>query len=81
MIIPETKHGIVGEYLYINDVQIKAYQLVNFEGNIYFVYDSHKLAKNCTLYLSERFANNVLYGENLAVGFYDFDENGCLVIK
>ena len=75
--------GIKGDYLYINGVRQKAYQLVEFEGNYYFINDSHKLAKNKTLYLSERFVNGFTYedGTPLAVGYYEFDENGKMIIK
>ena len=74
------KHGVCGDYLYLDNARVSAYQMVKFNGNIYFVYDCHKLAKNCRLYLTERFASNILYGENIPVGYYQFDENGCLVM-
>lgn len=70
-------NGPVGDYFYENNVRLKAYQLVEFEGDIYFVYDSHKLAKNQRLYLSQRFVE----GTDLAVGYYEFDENGKMIIK
>ena len=74
--------GIKGDYFYKNDVRQKAYQLVEFEGNYYFINDSHKLAKNKTLYLSERFVEGFTYkdGTPLAVGYYEFDENGKMII-
>ncbi len=70
------KNGIVGDYFYKNGVVQKAYQLVEFEGNYYFINDSHKLAKNKRIYLSQRFVE----GTDLKVGYYDFDEDGKLVL-
>ena len=71
------KHGVVGDYLYINGVQQKAYQLVEFEGDYYFVNDYHKLAKNTTVYLTERFTAE----HGLAVGRYEFDAEGKMIIR
>ena len=76
MQIPEVKNGVYDDYLYIDGVRQNAYQLIEFEGHIYFVYDCHKIAKNCTLYLTSKFAGMV----NLSVGYYDFDANGWLVL-
>ena len=71
------KNGPVGDYFYINDVRQNAYQLVEFEDNYYFIYDGHKIAKNCTLYLTAEFVE----GTGLKAGKYDFDADGKLVIK
>ena len=76
------KNGVVGDYFYKNNERLKAYQLVEFEGNYYFINDSHKLAKNKTLYLSERFVTGFTYedGTPLQPGYYTFDENGKMVM-
>ena len=71
------KDGIVDGKYYINGVLQKAYQVVEIDGGYYFISDSHKLAKNCTLYLSEKFTSMV----GLPEGNYTFDENGKMVIK
>ena len=75
--------GIKGDYFYINGVKQKAYQLVEFEGNFYFINDSHKLAKNKRIYLSERFVNGFTYadGTPLKVGYYEFDAEGKMIIN
>ena len=75
-------NGVVGDYFYKNNERLKAYQLVEFEGDFYFINDSHKLAKNKTLYLSERFVTGFTYedGTPLQSGYYTFDENGKMVI-
>lgn len=70
-------NGPVGDYFYKDNVRLNAYQLVEYEGDIYFVYNSHKLAKNTRIYLSERFVE----GTDLKVGYYNFDEDGKLVIE
>jgi len=62
---------------YLNNVQQKCYQLVEFEGNYYFVNDGHKIAKNKTLYLSDKF----LKGTDLPAGGYYFDADGKMVVK
>ncbi len=69
--------GIKGDYFYKDGVMQKAYQLVEFEGNYYFINDSHKLAKNKRIYLSQKFVE----GTPLAVGYYDFDADGKLLLK
>ncbi|MBR5246614.1 MAG: leucine-rich repeat domain-containing protein [Clostridia bacterium] len=78
----KTFTGVKGDYFYIDDVRQKAYQLVEFEGDFYFINDSHKIAKNKTLYLSDRFVNGFTYedGTPLQPGYYTFDETGKMVI-
>ena len=77
LIIPEKKHGVVGDYLYVDNVMLKAYQLVNFEGDYYFINDGDKIAKNIKLYLSEQFVE----GTGIAPGLYDFDAEGKMMLK
>ena len=63
-------------YFYINGVKQFAYQLVEYEGNYYFVNDAHKLAKNTKIYLSGKF----IEGTDLVAGYYEFDADGKMVI-
>ncbi len=70
------KNGPVGDYFYSNGIRLNAYQLVEYEGNYYFINDAHKLAKNKRIYLSQRFVE----GTDLSVGYYDFDADGKLVM-
>ena len=74
--------GIIDGRFYSNGGLIKAYQLVEFEGNVYFVSDSHKLAKNTRLYLSERYVSGKHFpdGRAIQVGYYVFDEEGKMII-
>ena len=73
---PNKFTGIKGDYFYWNDVRLKAYQLVEFEGDYYFINDGHKIAKNKRIYLSERFVE----GTDLKVGYYDFDAEGKMIL-
>ena len=77
------KHGVQGDYLYKNGVQLKAYQLVEVDGDYYFVNDSHKIARNCRIYLSSRFVEGKTFadGTPIPVGFYEFDADGKMIIK
>ena len=64
-------------YFYINGIRQKAYQLIEWNGDYYFINDAHKYARNIRLYLGQRFVE----GSELAPGYYDFDDSGKLVIK
>ena len=74
---PNKFTGIKGNHFYKDGILQKAYQLVEFEGNYYFINDSHKLAKSKTIYLSARFVE----GTPLEVGYYTFDADGKLIIQ
>ena len=70
-------HGVVGNYLYINGVMQKAYQLVEFEGNYYFINDGNKVIKNASKYLTATHTSKF----GIPAGTYQFDADGKLVIK
>ena len=74
-------NGIVGDYLYINNTRQNAYKLVEFEGNHYFITDGHKIAKDCRIYLSEKFVAGHTYADGMALtaGYYTFDAEGKMV--
>ncbi len=63
-------------YFYIDGIRQSAYQLIEHEGDYYFISDGNKIAKDCRVYLSTRFTE----GTDLATGYYNFDEDGKLVI-
>ena len=69
------KNGVYNDYLYINGVIQKAYTLVQYNGNYYYVYDGNKIAKNVTL----KFSEAMLEGTGLEAGRYSFDENGIMI--
>ncbi len=83
MEIPELKNGVIEDKLYINDVLQKAYQLVEFNGDFYFINDGHKVAKNTKLYLSSRFVEGKTFsdGSAIAVGYYEFDADGKMILN
>ena len=64
-------------YFYLNTERQKCYQLIRFEGGYYFINDGHKYARNCTIYLSDKF----LGGTGLKAGYYDFGADGRMDIK
>ena len=75
---PAVKNGPNADgYFYLNDVKQKAYQLIWFEGGYYFINDSNKFAASRTIYLSTRFVE----GTGLAVGYYEFDQYGKMIMK
>ena len=82
MIIPEYKNGVIGDYLYIDDVKQTCYKLVEFEGDYYFINDGNKIAKNVRLSLSAKFVNGFVLenGEAINPGTYYFDAEGKMVI-
>ena len=75
-------NGIVGDYYYVNGIIQKAWQLIEVDGDYYFINDYNKLAKNITLYLSERFVNGHTYpnGDSMLPGYYNFDAEGKLIL-
>ncbi|MBR4030729.1 MAG: phosphodiester glycosidase family protein [Clostridia bacterium] len=76
------RNGVIGDYLYINNARQTAYQLINYDGDFYFISDGHKIAKDCSVYLGSRFVSGHTYddGTPLTVGYYIFDEEGKMVI-
>ena len=79
---PDKFTGIQDNHFYKNDVMQKAYQLVEFDGDFYFIGDRHEIIKGRKAYLSEERINGLTYadGTPIAVGSYDFDENGKMII-
>ena len=82
MLIPEYKHGVVGDYLYLNGVKQVRYRLAEFEGNYYFIDSGDKFVRNKRLYLSEQFVKDMTFpdGRAIPVGYYYFDADGKMVI-
>ena len=77
------KNGPINGFFYKNNARVRAYQLVEFEGDYYFVSDGHQLAKNTRLYLTEQFVKGMTFsdGTPIPVGYYDFGADGKMVIK
>ena len=83
MIIPERKNGIVDGYFYINDVKQLAYQIVEYQGNYYYISDGHKVVKNATVYIGAAYLKGITYpdGGELPAGSYRFDAEGKMIIN
>ena len=64
-------------YFYRNGSRLNCYQLVEFEGDWYFIDDGHKYAKSKRIYLSAQFVD----GTPFPVGYYEFDAEGKLIVK
>lgn len=79
----QIKNGVIGKLLYKNNTFLKCYQLVEYDGEYYFINDGHKLAMNTRLYLTNRFVSGHTFadGEPIPAGYYEFDETGKMQIK
>ncbi len=75
-------NGIVGNSIYKNNTKLKAYQLVEIDGDFYFIGDRHEIVKNKRIYLNEARINGLTYADGTPItpGYYNVDENGKLVI-
>ena len=76
-------NGVVGDYYYVNGVVQKAWKLIEFEGNFYFINDYNKLAKNGKLYLGENFVKGFTdaNGNPLKPGLYEFAADGKMILN
>ena len=75
------KHGVVGDYLYIMGMLQRAYKLVEFEGNFYFIDKGNMVAKDARIYLSDTFvAGKTHNGYALEPGWYTFDAEGKMIL-
>jgi hypothetical protein len=78
IVIPEPKNGPQADgTFYINDVKQAGYQLIEYNGDYYFVGDYNKYAVNKTLYLSK--TRLAAAGLDLLAGNYYFDTDGKMV--
>ena len=77
------QNGVYNGFLYINNVKQKAYKLVKYDGNYYFISDGHKVAVNTTMYLASRFTDGHYYddGTPMTAGNYTFDNDGKMIVK
>ncbi len=64
-------------YFYINGTRQSCYQLIQYNGNYYFINDGHKYAKNTRLYLN----SNFVAGSGLSAGYYEFDSEGKIILR
>ena len=79
---PDAKNGVVGSFFYLNDVKQLAYQLIEYEGNFYFINDGNAVAKNKRIYLTAKFVEGKTFanGDPITVGYYEFDAEGKMIV-
>ena len=77
------KQGPIGDYFYINNVQVKGNTIVKYEGDFYYVGSGHKIAKGTNLYFSAEYVAGHYFadGTPLQAGRYDIDADGKFIIK
>jgi len=82
LIVPEMKNGVIGDYLYINDIKQTRYKLIEFESNYYFVDDGDKILRSKRVYLSSTFVSGKTFPDGRAIqpGYYEFDADGKMII-
>jgi hypothetical protein len=68
---PVVNYTFDGTYFYEDGVLVEGYQVIDYNGCVYFVSDYNEVAKDCTLYLGEAFIDEP--------GYYTFDEEGRAV--
>ena len=75
-------NGVVGNYIYKNNVQFKGCQLVEVDGDFYYIGDNHEIVKNTLTYLNKEKINGLTYADGTPItsGFYGFDEDGKMMI-
>lgn len=75
-------NGVVDNHIYINNTMLKAYQLVEVDGDIYYIGDRHEIIKGRKAYVKADRINGLTYedGTPITAGYYEFDENGKMVI-
>ena len=64
-------------YFYLNGVKQKAYQLIEFEGDYYYIAEYHKYVTDKKVYL----AQDILAGTDFASGYYEFGADGKMLIN
>jgi hypothetical protein len=61
---------------YRDGVLQTAYQVVNYQGNYYFISDAHFIAKDMTVFL----ADWIVEGSDLPAGTYTIDADGKIIL-
>ena len=75
--------GIVGNKVYKNNVQLKAYQLVEVDGDFYYIGDRHEIVKDKRVYVKAERINDLTYAEGTPIqaGWYSFDADGKMIVE
>ena len=82
-VFQEDYSGIIADNLYQNGLMLKRYQLVELNGEYYYVSDGDKIVKNTSVYLNDSHINSLKFpdGSPILVGVYRFDAEGKMVIR
>ena len=76
------KEGPIGDFFYLHGVKQLAYQLVEYNGDFYYISDGNKIARNVTVYLNKALEGHTYPdGTPLQKGNYDFDADGKMQLK
>ncbi len=75
--------GIKDNHIYKDGIMQKAYQLVEVDGDIYYIGDRHEIIKGRKAYVKEDRINGVTFadGTPITAGYYEFDSDGKLIIE
>ena len=78
---PAVKNGPVGDYFYQNGKMVTGNQLIEFEGEWYYIGAGNKLAKDCRLYFTAKFVVGKTFADGcmIEIGYHTFDENGKMI--
>ncbi|MBQ9413551.1 MAG: tyrosine-protein phosphatase, partial [Clostridia bacterium] len=79
-----TKNGPNADgYFYLNGVKQRAYQLIEFEGDYYYISDKHMYCKGRAGYLNETIVEGKTFadGTPIPAGYYSFDKQGRMIIN
>ena len=64
-------------YFYLNGVKQKAYKLIGYGDDYYFVAENNKYVKSQRRYLNA----SMVAGTSFTVGYYNFDEYGKMILN
>ena len=64
-------------YFYLNGVKQKAYQIVEFEGDYYYIGDYNKYLVNQRVFITE----SMLEGTTFTAGYYTFGPDGKMILN
>jgi hypothetical protein len=70
------KEGIMKNQFYRDGVLQTAYQVVNYQGNYYFISDGNEIAKDMTIFL----ADWIVEGSGLPAGAYTIGADGKIIL-
>ena len=64
-------------YFYLDGVKQRAYQIVEFEGDYYYIGDYNKYLVNQRVFITE----SMLEGTTFTAGYYTFGPDGKMILN